>query len=29
VRLMYDQKIGEIASFDGDFDGVEDIARVA
>jgi uncharacterized protein len=29
VRLMYDQKIKEIASFDSDFDGVEDVARVA
>jgi len=27
VRLMYDQKITEIASFDSDFDGVENIAR--
>ena len=29
VRLMYDQKIREIASFDSDFDGVEDVARIA
>jgi uncharacterized protein len=29
VRLMYDQKIQEIASFDSDFDGVESVARVS
>ena len=29
VRLMYDQKITEIASFDSDFDSVEDVARMA
>lgn len=28
VRLMYDQKITEIASFDSDFDDVENVARV-
>ncbi len=28
VRMMYDQKISEIASFDSDFDGVEGVARV-
>jgi len=28
VRLMYDQKIREIASFDSDFDNVENIVRL-
>ncbi len=28
VRLMYDQKIREIVSFDSDFDSVEDVARI-
>ncbi|MDA4122004.1 MAG: PIN domain-containing protein [Thaumarchaeota archaeon] len=29
VRLMYDQKIKEIVSFDSDFDHVEDVVRVS
>lgn len=28
VRIMQDMRIGEIASFDPDFDGIEGIARV-
>jgi predicted nucleic acid-binding protein len=29
VRLMYDEKVHEIASFDSDFDRVENVARVS
>ena len=29
VRLMYDEKVTEIASFDADFDRVEGLARIS
>ena len=29
VRLMYDEKVKEVASFDSDFDRVEDLVRIS